>query len=88
MRQGKWERQTGKYSWGENYRIGKIVVGRAEHVSGSRDEPTKFRAVFELPSMKQPEQRFTDIEEAKARVERGVASWFNWLEEDQTEVKK
>jgi len=78
--EGKWEKQTGNYQWGENYRIGTVIVGRAQHISGSRGEPTKFGAYYDLPGIKSPADRFATIEEAKARVERGVSTWFKWLE--------
>lgn len=81
IKRGVWERQTGQYQWGESYRIGKVVVGRAQHVSGSRDEPPKFGAYYDLPGIKTPDDRYTNVEDAKARVERGVATWFKWLGE-------
>ena len=80
---GKWEKQTGEYQWGEDYRIGKIIAGSAQHVSGSRDEPPKFGAFYFLPGIKTPNDRFTSIEDAKARVERGVSTWFKWLESNE-----
>jgi hypothetical protein len=78
---GTWEKQTGKYEWGENYRIGKIIVGSAQHVSGSKGEPTKFGAFSLLPGIKKADSPYTSIEDAKARVERMTDAWFSWLEQ-------
>lgn len=79
--QGKWERQTGKYQSGENYVIGKICVGSASYASVSKNEPAKYRAFLELPGLKMSEGStdFSTIEQAKARVERAVNTWFSWL---------
>lgn len=79
--QGAWETQTGKYQWGEDFRIGRIVVASAHHVSGSRDEPTKFGVTIHLPGIRSPTDRYTSLEDAKARAERAVNVWFSWLEQ-------
>lgn len=79
--QGKWERQTHQYSYGENYRIGKVIVASAFYQSGSRNEPTKYVVRVDLPGIKSPTDLYTNIEDAKARAERAVATWFKWLGE-------
>lgn len=78
---GKWERQTHKYSDGENYRIGKIVVGSAFYSSTTRGDPAKYAVQIDLPGIRQPTDRYVNVEDAKARVERAVAVWFRWLDE-------
>jgi hypothetical protein len=77
--QGTWERQTGKYQQGENYRIGKVVVGSAFYSSTSRTDTLKYAVRLDLPGIKSPDDRYADIEPAKARLERAVATWFHWL---------
>ncbi|MBD9542925.1 hypothetical protein IB276_26110 [Ensifer sp. ENS04] len=81
---GQWERQTHQYSCGENYRIGKVIVGSAFYKSGPRDEPAKYALCINLPGIKSPEQLYTNIEDAKARLERVVATWFRWINERPT----
>jgi hypothetical protein len=77
--QGTWERQTGRFESGENYRVGKVVVASAGYDGmASKDEPNRYLARYALPGIKQPQERFATISEAKARVERGVAAWFEW----------
>lgn len=78
---GKWERQAHKYSDGENYRVGKIVVGSAFYSSTTRGDPAKYAVQIELPGIRQPTDWYVNIEDAKARVERAVATWFRWLDE-------
>ncbi len=80
--QGKWERQTGKHQSGENYRIGKVVVGAAFYSTTTRDDPLKYAVRLDLPGIKSPEDRYADIEPAKTRLERAVSTWFRWLEEE------
>lgn len=79
--QGVWERQTGPYQNGENYRLGKVIVGSAFYASGSRDESAKFKCECLLPGIKQSDIRYTTIDEAKARLERMVAAWFSWVKD-------
>lgn len=81
MVRGKWEQQTGNYQYGENYRIGKIIVASAFYRSGSRDAPAKYAVRLELPGIKNPSDLYTNLEDAKARAERAVSAWFKWLEE-------
>lgn len=82
---GKWERQTGAYQFGENYRIGKVIVGCAFYDgSASRNDPAKYAIELYLPSIKRPSDTYTNIEDAKARLERAVATWFRWLDEPHT----
>ncbi|MEZ2132495.1 MULTISPECIES: hypothetical protein [unclassified Sinorhizobium] len=81
---GAWERQTGKHQLGENFRIGKVVVGAAFYSSTTRDDPLKYAVRVDLPGIKNPTDRYTNIEDAKARLERAVATWFRWLDERPT----
>lgn len=87
---GVWERQTGKYASGEDYRIGKVVVGSAGF-SGtvSKGDPLRYVASVALPgiSMKTGTNHFASIEEAKARTEAAVATWFKWLAADAAKEK-
>lgn len=79
---GTWEKQTGNYQHGENYRVGKVVVGSAFYKSTTRDDPLKYAVQIYLPGIKNPDDRYMDIEQAKARLERAVATWFRWLKEE------
>lgn len=79
---GIWEMQTGRHESGENYRIGKIVVGSAGYNgTRSKGDPLTHRAYLLLPgiTMKDGTDRFPNMEEAKARLEAAVATWFRWL---------
>lgn len=79
--QGKWARNTSKYGTGEIYKIGKIQVGSYFNATVSRGSPTVYRANVELPGirMKAETTDFDNAEAAKIRVEKVVATWFNWL---------
>lgn len=77
--QGVWERQTGPYQNGENYRLGKVIVGSAFYASGSRDESAKYKCECLLPGIKRGDSRYTNIEDAKSRLERMVGAWFSWV---------
>ena len=81
MMQGVWEKQTGKYQFGENYRVGKVVVGSAFYASTTQGDPLKYAVKIELPGIRQPTDRYTNLEDAKARLERAVNAWFSWLEQ-------
>lgn len=80
--QGKWERRTGKYQTGENYRVGKIIVGYAAYYDfRSKGDPITYVCHCDLPGIKQAETKYATIEEAKARLERMVRAWFEWVQE-------
>lgn len=81
--QGVWKANTGKYTTGEVYWIGKINVGAWFNPVVSKGEPTKYRAMIELPGIKMKEGTtdFNNAEDAKKRVEAAVATWFKWLEQ-------
>lgn len=80
---GEWIQQTGQHMSGEGYRIGKVFVGSAYYSAlTSRDDPLRYRCRIDLPGMKQPQEAYTTIDEAKARLERAVATWFRWVEEE------
>lgn len=84
MMHGKWEVQTGKYQSGENYRIGKIVVGSAFYSGNtSKGDPLKYAVSIKLPGIKNPEERYPTMDEAKTRLERAVSVWFSWLDQEQ-----
>lgn len=76
---GRWEKQTGKYQMGENYRVGKVIVGTASYESGSRGDPAKYKCHCLLPGIRQADSKYTNLEDAKARLERMVGAWFSWL---------
>jgi hypothetical protein len=86
--QGKWERQTHRHSCGENYRVGKIIVGSAYYSSTTRGDPLKYAVTIDLPGIKNPDDRYADIEPAKARLERAVAVWFRWIAEEKIADKE
>ena len=78
---GKWERQTGQYQSGEDFKLGTVTVGAAFY-SGTRgrDDPKKFAVRIYLPGIKQPEDHYETIERAKLRLERMVETWFGWVQ--------
>lgn len=82
--QGKWVRNTGRYASGEFYKIGKIKVGSWFNPTVSKGQPQIYRAVCDLPgiTLKEGTTDFATAEEAKARLERAVATWFRWLDEE------
>lgn len=48
--QGKWERKTGKYSSGDYYRVGKIIVGSAgSNETRSKNDPMTYVVHCALP---------------------------------------
>ena len=75
----RWEKLTGQYQNGEACFLGRIRVGSAYYSSTrSKDDPLRYMAATELPNLKpthSPEP-FASLEEAKARVEKAVASWL------------
>jgi len=82
---GVWEPQTGRHESGESYRIGKIIVGSAGYNGArSKGDPLAYRATIDLPgiALKKGTTAFATIEEAKARTEAAVATWFKWLTAD------
>lgn len=78
---GKWVKDTRKYSFGEIYKIGRIPVGSAFFHGGSKGDADKYAVSLSLPGIKTPTDRYTNLEDAKARVERAVEVWFSWLED-------
>lgn len=79
---GEWTPKTGRLENGENYRIGRIIVGEVSwSATRSKDAPKKWGIHIALPCIKSPTDRYTNIDDAKARVERAVRTWFSWLEE-------
>ena len=78
---GTWEKQTGRYASGENYRCGKIVVGSAVYsVACSKNDANKYDCHCLLPGIKQSGERYATLDEAKARLERMVTAWFTWVQ--------
>ncbi|MFU0504164.1 hypothetical protein [Pseudaminobacter sp. NGMCC 1.201702] len=77
----KWEKQTGQYQNGENYRVGRVIVGAAFY-SGlvPRGDPKKYGCTCLLPGIKQAPEHYETIDEAKARLERLVSAWFEWVQ--------
>lgn len=68
---------------GEDLYIGKVLVGSWYCPLGAKGEVTKYRAQLNLPGlhMRDDSVDFPDAEQAKARLERAVDTWFKWLEE-------
>lgn len=80
---GKWEKQTAKYASGENYRVGKVVVGSAGYsATVSKSEPNKYECHCLLPGIKQAGEKYATLDEAKARLERMVSTWFMWTAQE------
>lgn len=78
----KWERQLGRYQSGEDCKVGKVIVATA-HYSGfvSRGDDKVYVVGVLLPGIKSPTERYRTIEEAKARAEHAVSTWFRWVQE-------
>lgn len=75
----KWERQTKPYQIGENYRLGRVVVGSAFHSwTSGEDEPQEYGSRVELPGIKTKKKIHMTMEDAKMRVERAVGVWLGW----------
>lgn len=81
MMEMKWDRQTGQYQHGEWLRVGKVIVGSVFY-SGTRgrDDPRKYAVNIMLPGIKPPTDHYVTIDEAKARLEHMVATWFSWAQ--------
>ena len=80
---GKWEKQTGKYAFGEDYRVGRVVVGSASHsATVSKGDPNKYDCCCLLPGIRQPANRYATLDDAKARLERMVNTWFMWTAQE------
>lgn len=78
-----WEKQTGKYASGEQLRIGKVIVGSAGYDPiGPKSDPNKYNCHCLLPGIKQAAERYATLEEAKARLERMVNTWFMWTAQE------
>lgn len=77
-----WSPNTASYGSGEIATIGRVKVGSVFWHGSSRNNPLVWRAAINLPgiTLKEGTTDFADIEEAKARLERAVATWFAWLE--------
>jgi hypothetical protein len=80
---GKWVKQTRQHQNGEDYVLGKVTVGSASYNAlRSREDPLAYRAFIILPGiqLKAGTADFATIEEAKARVEAAVSTWFKWVQ--------
>lgn len=82
MTNGKWEKQTGKHQLGEWLRVGRVVVGDAGWYGGSKGETKNYGCRCMLPGIKQPEEKYATLDEAKARLERMVNTWFMWTAQE------
>jgi hypothetical protein len=77
----EWTPATGKYASGMVLKCGPIMVATASYDSMvSKGRAEKYKVRFLLPQLADPEQRYLTIEEAQARAEKGVRSWFSVLE--------
>lgn len=82
MKKGTWERNPSKYGGGgELYRVGKIILASVFWEGGSRDavDHKPWAVGLELPSIKRLDVRYATIDEAKARAEHAVETWFKWV---------
>lgn len=75
-----WEKQTGKHQLGEWLRVGKVIVGDAGWRIGSKGDTKTYGCTCLLPGIKQCEDRYETIDEAKARLTRMVDAWFSWVQ--------
>ncbi len=81
--QGKWERKTGKYSSGDYYRVGKVIVGSAgPNETRSKNDPMTFVCHCDLPGIKQSDTKYETIDLAKLRLQNMVLTWFKWCNEE------
>lgn len=79
-----WKTNTDQYSWGSKLHMGRVIVGRTDRESGSRSdtpETPRWKAVCLLPGIRTAEERYVTEDEAKARLERQVRVWFDWIEQ-------
>ncbi len=84
----EWTKATGKYASGLVLKCGPIMVATASYDSMlSKDQPNKYRVLFQLPQLKSPDERYLTIEDAQQRAEKGVRSWFSVLDLTVDEVK-
>lgn len=78
-----WERTAGQYNYGDTCYAGKVPVGSVYQPSVSRGQTPPWRAGIKLPgiTLKEGATDFATKDEAKARVERAVRTWFAWTQE-------
>lgn len=75
-----WEKQTKPYQVGENFRVGRVVVGSAFHKFNNREnEPQEYGSRIELPGIKVKVKTHMTMQDAKARVESAVVIWMRWI---------
>ena len=83
----RWERTEGKYASGQTAFLGKWAVGGwTWNDLSSASDPRKYRALLNLPGMR---NRIGDYEreaDAKARVEFAVGRWIEGAFPQQDEV--
>lgn len=75
---GEWRKSAGRHLIGDEYWLGRIKVGSAFYALRPRGEPTRYQAAVDLPGIKIREEAALapTVDEAKAVVERVVATWF------------
>jgi len=79
----RWEAKKDKYSNGSRLFIGKIFVASVDWTSGSRNAEVRkpWKVTYLLPGIANPTEQYLNEADAKARAERGVAKWFEWVNE-------
>lgn len=78
----RWEKDTARHAWGSVCLMGRITVGKTYRETGSKsDTPDtpRWRLTCTLPGIKAVEQAYVTEDEAKARLERQVAAWFQFI---------
>lgn len=80
----KWKRNEAQYAMGHLCMAGKIKVGSVFQPSVSKGTVPPWRAAIDLPGirLKAEAKDFATVDEAKACVERVVATWSRWTQED------
>lgn len=84
-----WRKGVGRYVSGEDYCLGRVRVGGVFYNGGrSRGDPRAYRASVDLPGVRLTEgaTHHEKEEDAKAVVERVVATWLGWLQESPAEA--
>ncbi|MGX1096541.1 hypothetical protein [Amorphus sp. MBR-141] len=73
---GTWRNLSNRFGSGEEYLLGKVVVGSAFYNAlAQRDDPLKYAIKVRLPGVTPKDDGFSKIEAAKERVEEIVSAW-------------
>lgn len=71
-----WTTQTGKYSNGEDCKLGEWVVGSVSWNGVDRNPDLRYVAYCKLPGIKDVIGKFPTEQEAKSKLEATIAYWL------------